>query len=301
MEITVLGTASIGGVPEWDCTCPNCSKARANLNLRRTRSSIAISCGDDKYILVDAGHDLKQQLEAARLTPILEKTDKTFRQSRIDSILLTHGHADHTVGLAEFCTGRSFEIPVYAPPDLLDFLFGSETRPAYFSELGRLAKNYVVPYPLSADDEITLLGEIRVRGFEVPHTKVLDNGRRYPSSTYAYEFEHKGSRFVYAPDLGAFTEELLSRIDGVELFITDACFWWNDELLRVSGIPVTSYDLGHVPMEESVKALSKVGARRVVYTHFNHTNPVIDASERYMGRVLDAGQELAYDGLKIRI
>ena len=39
MEITVLGTASIGGVPEWDCACPNCEAARKNPAQRRTRSS----------------------------------------------------------------------------------------------------------------------------------------------------------------------------------------------------------------------------------------------------------------------
>ncbi|MBN2334688.1 hypothetical protein JXL21_03950, partial [Candidatus Bathyarchaeota archaeon] len=83
MEITVLGTASIGGVPEWDCTCPNCARARKDPEYRRTRSALAVTVDGDKYILVDAGHDLKQQLEQTGLTPRIEETGGTYRESRL--------------------------------------------------------------------------------------------------------------------------------------------------------------------------------------------------------------------------
>ena len=38
----------------------------------------------------------------------------------------------------------------------------------------------------------------------------------------------------------------------------------------------TSYDLGHVPVEESVEILRGKGIGRVIYTHLNHTNPLMD-------------------------
>ena len=141
MLIKILGTASIGGLPEWDCACNNCTKARQNQLAKRTRSSIAITLNGEKYILIDSGHDIKTQLEIHGIVPRANITQNTFRESRIDSVLLTHGHADHTVGLAEFCTGKSFEIPVYGPPDLIDFLFGSHEHPNYFGELG-----YFLPF-----------------------------------------------------------------------------------------------------------------------------------------------------------
>ncbi|OGD46098.1 hypothetical protein A3K69_05025, partial [Candidatus Bathyarchaeota archaeon RBG_16_57_9] len=222
MEITFLGTASIGGVPEWDCACANCMNARVNPGLRRTRSSISVTLDGRRHVLVDAGHDLKQQLEA-QLAPTPEEAGETGRMNRLDAVFLTHGHADHTVGVAEFCTGKSFQIPVYAPPDLVDFLFGSEESPAYFGELGRLARNYVEPRGLREDEEVTAFGGLKVRGFEVPHTRVLPDGRRYPSTTYAYEFSREGKRFVYAPDLGRITDQLRDRLDGADLFIVDAC------------------------------------------------------------------------------
>jgi pyrroloquinoline quinone biosynthesis protein B len=297
MEINVLGTASIGGVPEWDCACANCAAARADPSLRRTRSSLTVTCDGDRHILVDAGHDLKQQLEASGLTPLR----RGQRESRIDSVVLTHGHADHTVGLAEFCTGKSFSLPVYAPPDLIDFLFGSPDRPGYFSELGRLAKDYVVPVGLPPGEAVTLLGEVEVEGFEVPHTRVLEGGRRYPSTTYGYEFRHRGERFVYAPDIAGFDADFLARVGGADLVMVDACFWWDDELRRVSGIPATSRQLGHMPLEEAVGALKGAGAGRVVFTHFNHTNPVLDSSQPYRGVVEGAGMELAFDGMRITL
>ena len=299
MEITVLGTASIGGVPEWDCTCPNCAAARNNPALQRTRSSIAVTLNGNNHILFDAGHDLKHQLETQKITPQPETAGKTYRESRLDSVFLTHGHADHTVGVAEFCTGKSFELPVYGPPDLIDFLFGTEAAPNYFGELGRLAKNYVKPEKLEEEQTINRLG-VNVRGFEIPHTQILADGRKYPSTTYAYEIEHNGKRIIYAPDLGRLDHWLLERLEGVDVFLLDATFWWDNELDKISGIPVTSYQLGHVPQEEAVEILHNVGIGRVIYTHFNHTNPAIDPTSSQRRTVEKAGQEIAHDGMKIR-
>ena len=297
----MLGTASIGGVPEWDCACPNCVAARMDPSLRRTRSSIAVTDDGDRYVLVDAGHDLKTQLETHGLTPRPGKAGETHRESRLDSVFLTHGHADHTVGVAEFCTGKSFELPLYGPPDLVDFLFGSEDDPNYFGELGRLARDYVKPVKLAAGETVTRLGGIEIRGIEGQHTQMLPDGRRYPSSTYAYEISSGGGSLVYAPDIGLLDEAVLSRIEGADVFLVDATFWWDDELRRICGIPVTSYQLGHVPQEEAVKILSGVDVGRVIYTHFNHTNPVLDHKQPYGGIVEEAGQENAYDGMKIRV
>jgi pyrroloquinoline quinone biosynthesis protein B len=299
MEITVLGTASIGGVPQWDCTCPTCTAARINPKHRRTRSSITITLDRHHHILFDAGHDLKTQLESNKIVPLPETAGKTYRESRIDSIFLTHGHADHSVGIAEFCTGKSFELPLYGPPDLIEFLFGTEEKPNYFGELGRLAKNYVNPIPLKEETTIEPLDGIQVKGLEVPHTQVLDDGRKYPSTTYAYEIEYQEKRVIYAPDIGRLDQSFLDLLTGVDVFLMDATFWWDDELERISGIPVTSYQLGHVPQEAAIEQISDREIRRVVYTHFNHTNPVLDISSRYRKIVKNLGQEIAYDGMKI--
>ncbi|MFA9435796.1 MAG: MBL fold metallo-hydrolase [Candidatus Bathyarchaeota archaeon] len=301
MEITVLGTASIGGVPEWDCTCPNCAAARQDPRLRRTRSSITATLDGDMHVLFDAGHDLKTQLESNGIVPRVETAGETFRESRIDSVFLTHGHADHTVGVAEFCTGKSFELPLHGPPDLIDFLFGSEETPNYFGELGRLARNYVIPIKLIQEKTVTRLGELEITGIEIPHTQVLENGRKYPSSTYAYEIRHWDRRLVYAPDLGRLDPWFIDRLEGADVLLMDATFWWDNELERISGIPSTSYKLGHVPQEEAVEILKDRGIGRVIFTHFNHTNPSILENGDQRKIVDKAGMETAFDGMKIKV
>lgn len=300
MEITVLGSASIGGVPEWDCTCENCRKAREDPSLERTRSSIAVTLNGDKYVLFDAGHDLKVQLGRNGLTPRVENS-VGLRESRIDSVFLTHGHADHTVGIAEFCTGKSFEIPVYGPGDLVEFLFGSDRDPNYFGELGRLARNYVVPVKISSEESVNRLNGLSITGLEIPHTKVLEDGRKYPSSTFAYEIEHNGKRVIYAPDIGKIDPWLMERLKGVDVFLVDATFWWDNELERISGLPFTSYNLGHVPQEEAVEQLEDAGIGRVIFTHFNHTNPSIDTDSDQLIILEKKGMENALDGMVIRV
>ena len=300
MIVTVLGSGSNGGVPQWDCCCPNCARAREDPGLRRTRSSVAVSLDGGQHVLIDATPDLKFQLESVGLVPRPEEAE-FGRQSRIDAVLLTHGHGDHCVGIAEFSTGKSFEIPVYGPSDLIRFLFGEPGNEQFFGELGRLARNYVVPHELAEGETLEFLGGLKVTGFEIDHTDRLEDGSCYPSSTFGYELEAGDRRFVYTSDLGLLTEGLLERVNGADLFMLDATFWWDDELARISGLKKTSYDLGHVPVEESIKVLSGLNIGRVVYTHLNHTNPLLDPAQPMASLVIDSGFEIAHDGMTIEL
>lgn len=301
MRIIILGSGSNGGVPKWDCPCPNCARASANPVLRRTRSSVAVSLEGDQHVLIDASPDLKQQLEAIGLTPQALQPGQYVRQSRINSVLLTHGHGDHCVGLFEFSTGETFKIPVYGPPDLIAYLFGAEGRNRFFSDLGRLAVEYVKPHWLEKERRIELLGGLRIAGFQVPHTERLEDGSCFPSSTYGYEVDAGEHRFVYAPDLGLLIRELLQRVKSSDLLILDGSFWWDDELARVSGIGKTSYELGHVPVAESLRVLEGLEVGRVVYTHVNHTNPLLDPAQPMADLITEAGFEVAFDGMVIEL
>lgn len=250
-------------------------------------------------MLIDASPDLKQQLEGVGLVPRPREPVRYDRQSRIDSVLLTHGHGDHCVGLFELSTGKCFGIPVYGPPDLIHYLFGAQGERRFFSELGRLARDYVRPRSLEQGSRLRLLGGLWVAGFEVPHTDRLEDGSCFPSSTYGYAVEADGRRFVYTPDLRRLTDGLLRRVEGADLFILDGTFWWDDELTRISGLGRTSYELGHVPVEESLRVLKELDVGSVVYTHINHTNPLLDPSQPMAALLREAGFEVAFDGMVI--
>jgi pyrroloquinoline quinone biosynthesis protein B len=302
MIIKFLGTAANGGVPQWDCRCQNCQRARQNGKHSRTRSSIAVSQDGEKYLLFDTGPDLKFQLWWNGLTPQTKsQTPDKPRESRIEAVFLTHGHGDHTSGLAEFSTGKSFEIPLHAPSDLIEFLFGTESRPSYFGELGRLAKNYVILHAIDEEQSVTYQG-IDVTGFEVEHTATDPlTGLKYPSSTYGYEVASDSGKLVYIPDLGEISDKVLERIDGADIFILDATFWWNNELEKTSKIPVTSHDLGHVPVEESIVTLKDADVGKIVYTHINHSNPLNKPTSQQQKMIEENELSLAYDGYSLKL
>ena len=88
-------------------------------------------------------------------------------------------------------------------------------------------------------------------------------------------------------------------MEGADLFILDATFWWNDELTRISGLKKTSYELGHVPVEDSLEILREMDIGQIFYTHLNHTNPMLDWAQPMATKVRDAGLKIANDGLVI--
>ena len=300
MIVTVLGSGSNGGVPQWDCCCDNCTRARTTPGQSRTRSSIVVSIDGGQQVLFDATPDLKFQLEKTGLTPKQEEAEHG-RQSRIEAIFLTHGHGDHTVGIAEFSTGKSFSIPVYAPPDLIGFMFGSQGRSSFFGDIGRLSRNYVKPFELETEKVVEPLPGLKVSGFLIDHTDRLEDGSHFPSSTYGYEIEAEGTKFVYTPDIGLLSDDVLSRVKGADLYMLDATFWWDDELARISGLAMTSFDLGHVPVEESIEILQGRDIGRVVFTHINHTNPLLNPAQSMASILVDKGFEAAYDGMRIEL
>ena len=218
------------------------------------------------------------------------------RSSVLEAIFLTHGHGDHCIGIFELSTGAIFQTPLYGPGDLLEHLFG-EGR--YFSYLGRLGERYVEPRPLKEGEDVEFSGGLRVEGFEVPHTDRLEDGSYRPSRTYGYEIEDDGRRVLYIPDVKELTENILSRLEGADLVLLDGTFWWEDELLRVSGIDASSTALGHIPIERSLEILRGIEVGRVLYTHINHTNPLLDPGSPMLEELRQTGFELAYDGLLI--
>lgn len=83
MRITLLGTGTSQGVPVIGCHCETCLSDDPRDKRLRTSALVKI---EDKNILIDAGPDLRQQLLRSNTT-------------RLDAVLLTHEHKDHTAGI----------------------------------------------------------------------------------------------------------------------------------------------------------------------------------------------------------
>jgi len=84
----MLGCATSTGVPIVGCNCSVC--VSENLKNKRTRSSIFIQ-KNDINILIDSSTDLRLQALDNNIT-------------RINAVLYTHSHADHTHGMDDLRT-----------------------------------------------------------------------------------------------------------------------------------------------------------------------------------------------------
>src|SRR5256886_15968468 len=108
MRVIILGSAAGGGVPQWNCGCPNCTDARHD-NRGRTQSCVAVSADGERWVLLNASPDLRMQLAAHH-----ELWPRGRRGSGIAAVILTDGEIDHTLGLL-LMRESATRLPVYAP------------------------------------------------------------------------------------------------------------------------------------------------------------------------------------------
>jgi len=81
----------------------------------------------------------------------------------------------------------------------------------------------------------------------------------------------------------------------------DGTFWSDDELIRIQGDGQTAEEMGHVPVEESLRLLAEVRHPRKIYVHINNTNPMLDETSAEYRQVRDAGWEIAEDGWQFEL
>lgn len=151
--------------------------------------------------------------------------------------------------------------------------------------------------------EAISVGTGRVPRYARPYVQEFDQGR-LETAVVAYRVSDTrcGGSALIMPVAPRIPPGLIRRSD--DILVLDGTFWADDELGR-SGR--SAADLGHVPLNGSSGTLAVIGQLqqsghrpRVIYTHFNNTNPVLaDSVQRRM--LLSAGAELAHDGMGIRL
>lgn len=106
MKVILLGTGTSTGIPEVGCGCPVCHSS--NPYDHRLRTSALVVTPQGKRILIDCGPDFHTQATHLRL-------------DRVDAVLLTHEHYDHTYGLDDLRTiAWRNEVPIYGQARVLD-------------------------------------------------------------------------------------------------------------------------------------------------------------------------------------
>ncbi len=262
LTVTILGCGSSGGVPRVAYGWGACDPAEPRN--RRRRCSLLVERGGpdgDTSVLVDTSPDLREQLIGARV-------------KRLDAVLFTHAHADHTHGIDDvrpLVIHMRRRIPVYADAltrALLERRFGYcfETPPG--SE-----------YPPILDMNDLVPGET---------VRVVGEGGAVTALPFAMEHGNEaalGFRFgpvAYAPDVSLMPEAAQAHLHGLDLLIIDA--------LRETPHPT------HYSVSDALALIETVRPRRAVLTNL-HT----DLDYATLAAKLPPHVVPAYDGLRVTV
>jgi phosphoribosyl 1,2-cyclic phosphate phosphodiesterase len=261
----VLGSGTSHGVPMIGCDCAVCHST--DPRDRRTRPSILIETTDAsdsglpfaasvRSILVDTSTDLRTQALAHNLR-------------RVDSILFTHSHADHIMGLDEV---RRFNVLQHGPITC----FADERT---LSDLRR-SFAYVFSPPTSQGGGIPqlspfqIVGPFSLGGVEIVPIPLL-HGRR-PILGFRL------GAFAYLTDCSTIPDASWPLLDGVRVLILDA--------LRDKPHPT------HFSVSEALDVVARLKPDRTYFTHICHDLPHAATCAR-----LPSGVDLAYDGLTLEV
>ncbi|KQP06592.1 pyrroloquinoline quinone biosynthesis protein PqqB [Methylobacterium sp. Leaf99] len=299
MHVVILGSAAGGGLPQWNCRCPICSLAREDSTCvrPRTQSSIAVSPDGDRWLLVNASPDIRQQLfDNSVLHP-----REGLRHSPIHAVLLTNGDVDHVAGLLTLREGQPFTL--YGTAGILDSVNANRVFDV-------MAEGVVAREPIGLDAAFEPVPGLRVTLFSVPgkvplwlEGKTVELGAE-TETTVGAMIEANGRRLAYIPGCARVTDRLKGQIAGADALLFDGTVLLDDDMIRAGVGTKTGWRMGHVPMtgeNGSIAALADIEIGRRVFVHINNTNPVLVEDSPERAAVEAEGWIVAHDGLSLSL
>lgn len=253
MKITFLGTGTSHGIPVIACGCDVCTSS--DTHDKRSRSSILVEV-DNQIIVVDTGPDFRMQM--------LRENVK-----RLDAVIYTHEHKDHTAGLDDIRAFNFFQegaIDIYATTRVqknlhqcYDYIFAEHKYPG----IPEIKINTIENKPFR-------VGPTKIIPIEVLHYKLPVLGFRF------YDF-------VYITDANAIPIIEREKIKGAKVLVLNA--------LRIGK------HISHFSLDEALEMAKELNIETTYFTHISHQLGKHDQ----VSRILPQGILLAYDGLKLEI
>ncbi|MGO4820809.1 MULTISPECIES: MBL fold metallo-hydrolase [unclassified Flavobacterium] len=254
MKVYFLGTGTSQGIPVIGSNHPVC-KSIDNKD-KRLRVSIWISWEGHSYV-IDCGPDFRQQMLASNC-------------QKVDAILFTHEHADHTAGIDDIrpFNFKQGEMPIYAHQRVIDnlkkrfdYVFETENR-----------------YP----------GAPSVKTFEVVNNEPFSLGNKMviPINVMHGDLQVFGFRFdnfAYLTDVKTIDTVEMKKLEGLDVLVVNA--------LREE--PHNT----HFNLQEALDFIALVQPKKAYLTHISH---LFGFHEEVQKR-LPENVFLAYDNLEITI
>lgn len=302
MIVRVLGSAAGGGVPQWNCACVNCAAARSGRAPRRTQSSLAISRdGRAPWLLLNCSPDIAMQIEACSA---LHPRDGC-RFTPIEDVLLTDANFDHIGGLVAL-RQASHRIRVRSSSIVKEIVSAQKAFAHFVTPPHRwLDVPLDALVPNDGDDD-AVSDWLMVRTLGVPGaTPGYDGRRAVRGAVVAYELIERGSnaQLLVAPVFGEIDDALGSAIERSKVAFLDGSFYSDDELEATARLPKTARAMGHKPVGGSDGTLARLETvkSRVIFTHINNSNPMLDPASDASASLRASGAEIAYDGMEVTL
>lgn len=282
--ITILGIAQDGGVPHIGCQKQCCADFyNGNLPKKSVVSLGLVDIEHQQKWLFDATPDMHTQLAELQQKHIQKET-------LIDGVFLTHAHIGHYTGLMYF--GREAygkkNISVFAMPKMKAFL----TNNGPWSQLVSL-KNIVLKN-LQHDSTIVLNNKLKVTPFLVPHRDEF-------SETVGYKIEGTKNTALFIPDIDKWhkwKKNIIEEVKKVEYAFVDATFLNQNEVKRAMT------EVPHPFIKETMnlfKNESLATKNKVIFIHFNHTNPALQKESKERKEIEKLGFRFANEGTNFEL
>jgi len=297
-------------VPQWNCACANCSAAREGRRPPRTQSSAAVSGDGARWLLLNCSPDVAAQIEAfAPLHPAPP------RGTPIAGMLVTDANVDHLGGLAVLRQHgeRGF---VVRSSRVVRAIAVAQPAFAAFARPPHRWLDAPLGAPCDAGGDEDLVGnQLAARAIRVPGTTPGYDGRRnMRGAVVAYEIADRPStrsgqapskekRLLFAPVFAEIDETLERSIRSASVAILDGSFYSDDELVAQGLASKRARSLGHLPVGGAGGTLERLRdiKTRVIFTHLNNSNPMLDPDSPAAARVRELGAEIAYDGMELTL
>ena len=253
LTITFLGTGTSQGIPIIGSTHPVCLSN--NPKDKRLRVSILIQWDNFNYV-VDCGPDFRQQLLGTGI-------------NKLNGILFTHEHADHTAGIDDIrpFSFRQGEVAIYAERRVIDeliirfnYIFKTENK---YPGTPTVAINQIY------QDSPFLLQNKKITPIRVFHHKLPVMGYRIDD-------------FAYLTDVKTIPDAEMEKLKGLDTLVINA--------LRLEP------HISHLNLQEALDLVKKINPKKCYFTHISHLLGFHDD----VSKELPENVYLAHDGLTIK-
>ena len=291
----VLGVTQDAGLPHAGCTCGRCTAAFADASLVKFAACLAIvdtreprnaglpgegTVGHSekaKVYLIDATPDIKFQLNL--LAGVLgSHRQRANRLRQPDGIFLTHAHMGHIGGLPQLSKEAMFVngLPIYATPALCDLIGQTTLWSPLVAELDFR--------PMPAGATVNLGEGLTVTAVPVPHRDEWGVG------TVAFRLQGPRKSLLYLPDIDAWDQwpDAEATLSSVDVALVDASFYSRDELGGRDPV-------AHPLVTDTLERFAHL-AEKLVLTHLNHTNVLLDEGSMAETAVRRSGFRIAQIG-----